>query len=155
MADITAYDRGEIVPATGAAVPKKYHDNGDGTYSEQTYSGGGTNPTGAATAANQTTGNTSLSAINSKLTGAPNSAVSQVTAGSASGALIAARATRRVFVVRNHDAANSAYVGKGTVTSANGFLLKAGESLSIESVEAWTCIRDTADVALGVIELWD
>jgi hypothetical protein len=130
-------DRVTLVDAAGAAVDMSVP------------------PAGAATSAKQDTGNASLDSIDSKLTGAPNAAVTQVAAGAVSGPLIAARATRRVFVVRNHDAANSCYIGKGVVTSANGFLLKAGESVSIESVEAWACIRDTADVALGVIELYD
>ncbi|MFL6285714.1 MAG: hypothetical protein ACJ74Q_21460 [Pyrinomonadaceae bacterium] len=55
----------------------------------------------------------SLTTIGSKLTGAANYANSQVTAGVASGVLVAARATRRVVTIRNQDAANSAYIGGG------------------------------------------
>lgn len=114
-----------------------------------------------ATAAKQDTGNASLASIDTKLSsqatnkGAANIAISQVTAAAASGVLVASRATRRSVAVRNQDATNSAYIGTGTVTSANGFLLKAGESISIDTVAALNCIRDTADVALGVVEIYD
>jgi hypothetical protein len=108
-----------------------------------------------ATAANQTTQNTKLDTISSKLTGAANFANGQVTAGAVSGVLVAARATRRVVTIRNQDAANSAYVGGGTVTSGNGFLLKAGESISIETTAALNCLRATADVSLAYLEIYD
>lgn len=96
-----------------------------------------------------------LTAISGKLTGAANYANSQVTAGVASAQLVAARATRRSVLIRNTDATNSAYIGAGTVTSGNGFLLKAGESVSIDTTAAINCIRDTADVALAVFETYD
>lgn len=114
---------------------------------------------GGATAAKQDTGNTSLSSIDGKLTtplkGAANLANGQATAGAASGVLVASRATRRSVIVRNLDAANSAYIGTGTVTAGNGFLLKAGESIAIDSVVALNCIRATADVALAYMESYD
>lgn len=87
--------------------------------------------------------------------GAGNVAINQVTAGAASGVLVAVRATRRSVTVRNQDAANSAYIGTGTVTSGNGFLLKFGESISIDTTVALNCIRDSADVALAYIEVYD
>lgn len=87
--------------------------------------------------------------------GAPNYANNQVTAGAASAQVVAARATRRAVLIRNLDAANSAYVGGGTVTSGNGFLLKAGESISIETTAAVNAIRATADVLLAYVETFD
>lgn len=135
-----------------------------------------TGQSGAALASKQDTGNTSLAslvtqtdgiegsvdgiepllaAISAKLTGAASIAIGQVTAGVASGVLVASRATRRTVVIRNQDAANSAYIGTGTVTSGNGFLLKTGESVAIETIAALNCIRDSADVALAFIEVYD
>lgn len=87
--------------------------------------------------------------------GAPNIAIGQVTAGVASGVLVAARATRRSVTIRNQDDADSAYIGTGTVTSGNGFLLKFGESISIDSTAALNCIRATGDVQLAILEVYD
>ena len=87
--------------------------------------------------------------------GAPSFANNQVTAGAASAQVVAARATRRAVLVRNTDAANSAYVGGGTVTSLNGFPLKAGESITIETTAAVNAIRATADVVLAYLETYD
>lgn len=87
--------------------------------------------------------------------GAPSFANNQVTAGVASAQVVAARATRRAVLIRNTDAANSAYVGTGVVTSGNGFLLKAGESISIETTAAVNAIRATADVLLAYLETYD
>jgi hypothetical protein len=154
MADLTGY-KSILVGGAAQSVPLKFHDNSDGTYSEVVYPDGGTVPTGAATAAKQDTGNTTLSTISSKLTGAANYANGQVTAATASGALVAARATRRSVTIRNQDTTNSAYIGAGTVTSGNGFLLKAGESIAIDTVAAINCIRATADVALAYFETYD
>lgn len=200
MADTVLYKPNEA--ANGLQkVPHRLVDNGDGTYSEAVAAAVTSTalPTGAATAAKQDTGNTSLGSIDTKLssqataanqatantslaslvtqtdgietsvdgieallttvsaklTGAPNIAIGQVTAGAASDVLAAARATRRTIVVRNHDASVSAYIGTGTVTSGNGFLLKAGESIAIETIAALNCIRDTTDAVLGFVEIYD
>ncbi len=70
-------------------------------------------------------------AVTSIITSSPGAAhltTGQVTASGTAGTLVAARATRRSVLVRNTDAALSVYVGPATVTSANGMLLKAGES---------------------------
>ena len=91
----------------------------------------------------------------SPVKGAASIANGQVTATSTSGAVVAARATRRSVLIRNTDASNSAYVGTGTVTAGNGFLLKAGESISIETVAVVNCLRATADVVLAYMEVYD
>lgn len=88
-------------------------------------------------------------------TGSPNIANGQVTAGAASGAVVAARAARRSVLIRNTDGANSAYVGGGVVSSITGFLLKAGESITIETTAAVNAIRATADVVLAYMEVYD
>lgn len=103
----------------------------------------------------QTTPGTTNGVAVNRFTGAANYANGQVTAGVASGVLVAARATRRSVVVRNQDDADSIYIGAGTVTSGNGLLLKAGESISIDSTAAINCIRDTGDCAVGYFETYD
>ena len=87
--------------------------------------------------------------------GAPYFANGQVTAGSASGQLVPARETRRSVLIRNLDSSNSAYIGRATVTSSNGMLLKAGESVSVDTTAAINCIRATSDVALAYLETYD
>lgn len=134
---------------------QRFKDEGSGVYIPYVEVASSGLPSGGATAARQDTGNTSLATISSKLTGAPSYANGQATAGVASGVLVAARATRRSVAVRNQDAANSAYIGAGAVTSGNGLLLKAGESISIDSTAAINCIRATDDVVLGYMETYD
>lgn len=65
----------------------------------------------------------------SEPTGATNLASSQVTATTTAGTLVIARPTRNSVLFRNLDTSISVYIGKATVTSANGMLLKAGESI--------------------------
>ncbi len=52
----------------------------------------------------------------------------QVAAAITAGTLVVARPTRISCVVKNTDAAIIVYVGKATVTAANGYTLKPGES---------------------------
>jgi hypothetical protein len=68
MADLTGY-KSILVGGAAQSVPLKLVDNSDGTYSEQVAIGSSALPTGAATAAKQDTGNTSLSSIDTKLSG--------------------------------------------------------------------------------------
>ena len=90
-----------------------------------------------------------------ELKGAANLANGQGVAGAAAAQLVAARATRRSVTVRNTDAANSCYVGAGAITTATGFLLKAGESISLDTTAAVNCLRATADVTLCYVETYD
>jgi len=80
MSDVTGYDRNIVVPSTGSTVPKKYHDNGDGTFAEVVYAGGSALPTGAATSARQDTLNNNL--------GAKSAAVADVNAPGANAAAV-------------------------------------------------------------------
>lgn len=94
--------------------------------------------------------------VTSQPTGAPNLGNGQATAGAASGQLVAARATRRSVTVRNEHATDSIRIGAGTVSGANGFLLKAGESISLDTVAAVNGIRAGAsDVTVSYIETYD
>ncbi len=60
--------------------------------------------------------------------GAANLATGQVTTSTGAATLVIARPTRRSVLVRNLDASINVYVGPATVSSANGMLLKPGES---------------------------
>ena len=88
--------------------------------------------------------------------GANNLANGQATAGATSSTLVAARSTRRSVTVRNTHATESCYIGAGTVSAANGFLLKAGESIPIDSVVAINGIRaGSTDVSICYLESYD
>lgn len=110
-------------------APLKYKDLGDGTFAQAVSTEGSS--------------------------GAPYFANGQITAGAASGQLVPARETRRSVLIRNLDSSNSAYIGRATVTSSNGMLLKAGESVSVDTTAAINCIRATSDVVLAYLETYD
>ncbi len=61
-------------------------------------------------------------------TGAANLATGQVATSTTAATAVIARPTRTSVLIRNLDTTISVYVGPATVTSANGMLLKAGES---------------------------
>ena len=69
--------------------------------------------------------------VNQAVQGALHHANSQVTTSTTAGTLIIARGTRTSCLIRNLDATISVYIGSATVTSANGMLLKAGESVVV------------------------
>ena len=79
---------------------------------------------GGATEAKQDSQATLLTTIAARLTGAPNVATGNVTAGAAA-TLVAARATRRTVTIVNNDALLSVYIGPPTVSAANGLLIRA------------------------------
>lgn len=182
MADKSVYLRA----TDNTNISTKYHDNGDGTYSQTEYANGGTAPTpptgasatqvqgtaadAAAAVGNpvliggfdttnvqnihtDTSGDLQVDVLTMPQTGSATIATGQATAGAASGALVAAAATRRSVLVRNLHATDSCYIGPGTVTSANGMLLKAGESITINTVAAINGIRaGSADVIVAYLE---
>lgn len=117
-------------------------------------------PTGASTSANQTTQITAeqaiLAALNARLgVGAANLVPSQATSTGTAATLVIARSTRRSVLIRNTDTTNSIWVGPATVTTANGFLIKAGEAVPFTWVgliqvidngsHATVCIADEYD----------
>lgn len=94
--------------------------------------------------------------VNNFGTGASWMANGQATAGAASGQLVAARAKRRSVTVRNIHATESCYIGAGTVSAANGFPLKAGESISVDCTGAINGIRaGSVDVPVAYLETYD
>jgi hypothetical protein len=134
-------------------IPLTFKDMADGTFAEVLAFDAG--PITIGTVDQGDAGVEAWLASIQAVKGAANYANGQVTAGAASGALVGARVTRRSVTIRNQDAANSVYIGAGTVTSGNGLLLKAGESISIDTTAAINCIRATADVAVGYFETYD
>lgn len=81
-------------------------------------------------------------------TGAANGPVSRVTSTGVAQTLFIARPTRVGVLVRNTDTANSVWIGPATVTSSNGFLLKAGESLPIPFTGLYQIIDDGSNHAV-------
>lgn len=75
----------------------------------------------------------------------------QVTAGGA-GTLVAANAARSKCTVRNQDSSLSVYVGEATVSSANGLLLKAGESRVFETPELIQVIAPSGSPVVDYID---
>lgn len=92
---------------------------------------------------------------NVKITGAARQANSQVTASTTAGTLIVARATRRGCLIRNLDATISVYIGAATVTSSNGMLLKAGESVVVSGVTLYQVIAASGSPVVAVIDEYD
>ena len=62
-----------------------------------------------------------------------NQATGQVTATTLAATMVIARATRKSVLIRNTDAAISVYIGPATVSAVNGMLLKAGESVPVDT----------------------
>lgn len=66
----------------------------------------------------------------------------------------AARDTRKSILVRNRGTV-TVYVGQGTVSSANGFPLDAGEALMIQTTAAVKAIAASSSATVAYIEEYD
>lgn len=84
--------------------------------------------------------------------GAANQANSQVATSTSAATLVIARPTRVGCLVKNTDATITVYIGKATVTSANGMPLKAGESVV---VTAQTLIQVIAASGTPTVAVFD
>lgn len=87
--------------------------------------------------------------------GAANLNIVRQTSTASAATLLVARATRRSAVIRNLDAANSVWVGPATVTTANGFEIKAGESVPITWVGLLQIIDNGSHAAVAVADEYD
>lgn len=87
--------------------------------------------------------------------GAASYANGQVTASGSAATLLAARATRRSVIFRNTDGSLSVYIGAATVSAANGFLLKAGESIQFDAVGLVQVIAPSGAPVICYIEAYD
>lgn len=90
-----------------------------------------------------------------KQVGAANLDNGQVAASTTAGTLIAARATRRSVTIKNTDAAITVYVGKATVTAANGMEIKAGQSINIDTTALIQVIAASGTPSVAYIETYD
>ena len=90
-----------------------------------------------------------------KITAAGNMANGQVTTSTSAGTLVASRATRRSVTIRNTDSSISVYVGIATVTSVNGMLLKAGESISLDFTGLVQVISASGSPVVAYVETYD
>lgn len=68
----------------------------------------------------------------------------QATLSTAASQVVALSTTRRSIVIRNNDASISIYVGVTGVTSSTGVLVKAGESISINTTAAIFAVAASA-----------
>ncbi len=80
---------------------------------------------------------------------------SQVTASGTAGTLAIARPTRKSCLFRNLDSSLSVYIGPATVTSANGMILKAGESIPVTAVILWQVIAPSGSPVVAVMDEYD
>lgn len=86
-------------------------------------------------------------------TGAANVATSQTAISTSATQVAAARATRTGLLIRNLDAAISIYIGPTSgVTSGNGMLLKAGESVPVTAVGTWYAIAASGTPTVAVLD---
>jgi hypothetical protein len=84
--------------------------------------------------------------------GALHEANSQVTTSGTAGTLIIARPTRISCLIRNLDSSISVYIGAATVTTANGMLLKAGESVVITATTLVQVIAASGTPTVAVFD---
>lgn len=88
--------------------------------------------------------------------GAANIAVSQNALSTTAEVIAASRPTRVRVIVRNQDASISVYVGHSdAVTSSNGFLLKAEESVSFYTTAALYAIAASGTPSVSVTEEYE
>lgn len=90
-----------------------------------------------------------------KAPGAANYANGQVATSTAAGTLVAARPTRRSVLIRNVDATISVWIGAATVTAANGMLLKAGESVTVDTTALIQVIAASGTPTVAYLETYD
>lgn len=81
-------------------------------------------------------------------------AAGQVTVTTTSGTLLAARDTRKSVAFVNRGSYN-VYVGTGTVTSSNGFLLQPGDAVTIRTTAQVNAISSTSSNQVHYIEEYD
>ena len=80
----------------------------------------------------------------------------QATAGSSATLIVQARDTRRGVLIRNMHATESVWIGSTGLTSANGYLLKAGEPISLDGNRSVYALRyASTDVPLCWIETYN
>lgn len=87
--------------------------------------------------------------------GAANAPITRGTASTTAATLVIARATRREALILNMDASIRIYVGPAPVTSANGFPIEPGQSLSMSWVGLIQVIAASGTPAYAVLDEYD
>lgn len=64
---------------------------------------------------------------------------------------ISGNARQRAVIIRNHDASISVYIGNPGVTSATGILLKAGETITINTRGAVSAVAASGTPTVGFL----
>ncbi len=90
-----------------------------------------------------------------QFTGAANMANGQISATTTPATLVAARPTRRSVTIKNINTSISVYVGLDTVSSANGMLLRSGESISVDYVGLIQVVAGSNSPNVSYIETYD
>ena len=83
-----------------------------------------------------------------------NQATGQVTATTSAATMVIARATRKSVLIRNTDAAISVYIGPATVSAVNGMLLKAGESVPVDTTALIQVIAASGTPVVSYYDAW-
>ena len=83
-----------------------------------------------------------------------NQATGQVTATTLAATMVIARATRKSVLIRNTDAAISVYIGPATVSAVNGMLLKAGESVPVDTTALIQVIAASGTPVVSYYDAW-
>lgn len=87
--------------------------------------------------------------------GSPSYASNQVSSSTSSGALLAARSTRRSVKLKNTDESITVYIGSGTVTSSNGYPLLAGQEITLTITTAINVIAASGTPSIAYLEEYD
>lgn len=97
----------------------------------------------------------SLGTVTNVPKGAANFATGQVTATTAAGTFVAARATRRSATLINADSTINIYVGPATVTAGNGLLLKPSQSVNVDTTALIQVLAASGTPTVTFIESYD
>lgn len=97
----------------------------------------------------------SLGQLRTSNVGATTYANGQVSASTSAATLLAARATRRSVIFKNHDASITVYIGAATVSSSNGMAIAAGESIKLYITTLIQVISASGTPVVSYIEEYD
>lgn len=87
--------------------------------------------------------------------GAAFGGVSQNTLSTTAEKILSDRPTRKSALILNTDATISVYVGtNSSVSSSNGFVIKAGASLSVTAGIEWWAVAASGTPVIAIIEEW-
>lgn len=103
----------------------------------------------------QTTPGTTNAVSVQSAKGAANLSTPQITTSTTAATLVVARPTRRSVLIRNLDTTITVYVGPATVTSSNGFPIRAGEAIPFSWVGLIQVIAASGTPIVAVADEYD